>query len=36
MTALLGIPLGAKGSGRDRYGRAMTLYVQGRISPTQL
>jgi len=36
MTALLGIPLGAKGSGRDRYGRAMTLYVRGRISPTQL
>ena len=36
MTALLGIPLGAKGSGRDRYGRAMTLYIRGQLNPAQL
>lgn len=36
MTALLGIALGAKGSGRDRYGRAMALYAEGRLSPAQL
>jgi hypothetical protein len=36
MTALLGIPLGAVGSGRDRYARAMALYAEGRISPAQL
>lgn len=36
MTALLGIPLGPKGSGRDRYGRAMSLYAAGRLSPAQL
>lgn len=36
MSALLGIPLGARGSGRDRYACAMTIYVRGRISPAQL
>lgn len=36
MTARLGIPLGGKGSGRDRYGRAMTLYVEGKLSAAQL
>lgn len=36
MTALLGIPLGAMGSGRERYGRAMALYAEGRLSPAQL
>ena len=36
MTALLGIPIGARGSGRDRYARAMTLYAAGRLGPAQL
>lgn len=36
MTALLGIPLGARGSGRERYAQAMTLYVAGQLSPAQL
>lgn len=36
MTGLLGVPLGPKGSGRDRYGRAMALFAEGRISPEQL
>jgi hypothetical protein len=36
MSALLGIPLGAPGSGRDRYARAMSLYAAGRINPAQL
>ncbi|WP_137112650.1 hypothetical protein [Rhodobacter sp. SY28-1] len=36
MTALLGIPLGPKGSGRDRYARAMALFVEGRLSSAQL
>jgi len=36
MTALLGIPVGPKGSGRDRYGRAMALYAAGQLSPAQL
>jgi hypothetical protein len=36
MTALLGIPLGPKGSGRERYAQAMALYVAGCISPAQL
>jgi hypothetical protein len=36
MTALLDIPLGPKGSGRDRYARAMALFAQGRLSPAQL
>jgi hypothetical protein len=36
MTALLGIPLGAKGSARDRYARAMALYARNRLSPAQL
>lgn len=36
MTALLGIPLGPRGSGRDRYARAMALYADGQLSPAQL
>ena len=36
MTALLGIPLGASGSGRERYAQAMALYAEGRLSPAQL
>lgn len=36
MTALLGIPLGAPGSGRERYARAMALHAAGRLSPAQL
>ncbi len=36
MSALLGIALGAKGSGRQRYARAMALYVEGGLSPAQL
>ncbi len=36
MSALLGIPVGAEGSGRDRYGRAMALFVAGQISGDQL
>jgi hypothetical protein len=36
MSALLGIPLGDKGSGRSRYAQAMTLYAAGRLSPAQL
>lgn len=31
MTALLDIPLGPGGSARERYGRAMALYVAGHI-----
>ncbi len=34
--ALLGIDLGSRGSGRDRYGRAMALYVAGKLSAAQL
>ncbi len=36
MTALLGIPLGPRGSGRERYAQAMALYSAGRLSPAQL
>jgi Dimethlysulfonioproprionate lyase len=36
MTGLLGIEPGSPGSGRARYGRAMTLYAEGRISTAQL
>lgn len=36
MSALLGIPLGAAGSGRHRYAKAMALYVGGQISSAQL
>ncbi len=36
MKALLGIPLGPKGSGRDRYAHAMALYAAGLLSPAQL
>ena len=36
MSGLLGLPLGARGSGRARYGRAMLLYVQGGLSEAQL
>ena len=36
MSALLGIPLGATGSGRERYARAMALYATGQLSPAQL
>jgi hypothetical protein len=36
MSALLSIPLGERGSGRDRYARAMALYAAGRLSPAQL
>jgi len=36
MTALLGIPLGQKGSGRERYACAMALYAAGKLSPAQL
>jgi len=36
MKALLGIELGPKGSGRERYARAMALYAGGQISPAQL
>jgi Dimethlysulfonioproprionate lyase len=34
--ALLGVPLGAAGSGRERYGVAMALYAQGHMSPAVL
>ena len=36
MKALLGIALGAKGSGRERYAQAMALYAGGKLSPAQL
>ncbi len=36
MTGLLGVPLGARGSGRARYGRAMRLWAEGVLSPAQL
>jgi hypothetical protein len=36
MTGLLGVPLGAAGSGRERYGRAMGLYRAGGLSAAQL
>lgn len=36
MTGLLGVPLGAEGSGRARYACAMTLYREGRLSAAQL
>lgn len=36
MSGLLGIPLGASGSGRARYGRAMGLYFEGRLNAAQL
>jgi hypothetical protein len=36
MTALLGIPLGPSGSGRERYALAMALYSAGRVSAAQL
>jgi hypothetical protein len=36
MSGLLGIPLGLKGSGRDRYARAMALYAAGSLSHAQL
>jgi Dimethlysulfonioproprionate lyase len=36
MRGLLGIEPGVPGSGRVRYGRAMTLYAEGRISAAQL
>lgn len=36
MTALLGIPLGVKGSARERYAKAMTLYIEGQLTPAQL
>lgn len=36
MSGLLGVPLGARGSGRARYGRAMRLFASGDLSPAQL
>lgn len=36
MTGLLGIPLGGPGSGRARYGQAMLLHAQGRLTAAQL
>lgn len=36
MSGLLGVPLGARGSGRARYGRAMRLWAEGALSPAQL
>lgn len=36
MSGLLGVPLGAQGSGRARYGRAMRLWAEGALSPAQL
>lgn len=36
MSGLLGIPPGARGSARARYGRAMRLYAEGRLSSAQL
>jgi hypothetical protein len=36
MTGLLGIPLGARGSARARYGRAMRMWADGLLSPGQL
>ncbi|NGM45194.1 hypothetical protein G5B31_06555 [Rhodobacter sp. SGA-6-6] len=36
MRGLLGVPLGARGSGRARYGRAMRLYATGALSAAQL
>ena len=36
MSGLLGVPLGAAGSARARYGRAMQLWATGAISPAQL
>ena len=36
MTGLLGVPLGARGSARARYGRAMRLFAAGVLSPAQL
>jgi hypothetical protein len=36
MSGLLGIPLGPRGSGRERYARAMALYAAGRLNPAQL
>ncbi|MDQ2064775.1 dimethylsulfonioproprionate lyase family protein [Xinfangfangia sp. CPCC 101601] len=36
MSGLLGLPLGARGSGRARYGRAMALYGEGKLSAAQL
>lgn len=36
MSGLLGIALGAPGSARLRYGRAMALWAEGRLSPAQL
>ncbi len=36
MTGHLGIEPGAPGSGRARYGRAMALYAEGRITAAQL
>lgn len=36
MSGLLGVGLGAAGSGRARYGRAMGMFFQGRLSAAQL
>lgn len=36
MSGLLGVPLGARGSGRARYGRAMRLWADDALSPAQL
>ena len=36
MSGLLGVPLGAAGSARARYGRAMQLWAEGVLSPAQL
>lgn len=36
MSGLLGVPLGARGSGRARYGHAMRLWTEGVLSPAQL
>lgn len=36
MSGLLGVPLGAAGSARARYGRAMQMWAAGALSPAQL
>jgi hypothetical protein len=36
MSGLLGVPLGGPGSGRARYGHAMRLWAEGRLSAAQL
>lgn len=36
MSGLLGVPLGARGSARARYGRAMRLWAEGALSAPQL